>query len=452
LQEQWCGRPFLIIHVLAPTASGSPGTAPKVGRRRPHATGALSMGAAQSLSVEAARTAILSKAQRLHQAEEVALSEALGRTLATDLEALLTLPPTAVSAMDGYAVRSADFGEPTVALKLVGESAAGHGFAGVLLPGECTRIFTGAPVPQGADSILVQEEARVEGGFVIPAVPVAPGSFVRAEGLDFARGDVLLAAGTRLGPLEIALAAAMNHAKVPVVRRPRVAVLASGDELAPPGEAEGPGKIASSNSSAIAALVRSAGGEPLDLGIVADDLGSLEAAIERGEAALADVLVTLGGASVGDRDFVKAALARRGMELDFWRIAMRPGRPLIHGRLGTMLILGLPGNPVSAIVAGIVFLMPLLRALSGDPAADVLETESAVLGAALRANDGRKDFLRARLTAGETGLPVATPFAEQDSSLLKVLANAHCLLIREPHAPAGAPGDSCRILRLPGRR
>lgn len=404
-----------------------------------------------SLSVEAASAAILSKVPADHPTERVALADALGRTLAIDLSALLTQPPTAVSAMDGYAVRAADIASSSVALRMIGESAAGAGFPGSLGPGQCVRIFTGAPVPVGADAVLVQEEARVEDGLVRPVRRVDPGCFVRPKGLDFTQGDRLLLAGRRLGPVDIALAAAMNHSEVPVIRRPRVGILASGDELAPPGEEKKMGEIASSNSFAIGALVRAAGGERLDLGIVRDDVSALEAGIERAEAAAADILVTLGGASGGDRDFVRAALARKGMELDFWRIAMRPGRPLIHGRLGSMLILGLPGNPVSAIVTGIVFLMPLVRALCGDHGAGLLPSEAAILGSALRANDSRKDFLRATLTTSETGLPIATPFEHQDSSLLRLLAMADCLLVREPHASAAEAGDPCRILRIPGR-
>jgi molybdopterin molybdotransferase len=404
-----------------------------------------------SLSVEAARAAILSHVPTIRPTEHVALADALGRTLATDLAAMLTQPPTAVSAMDGYAVRSADVAGPSVTLRIIGESAAGGGFPSSIGAGECVRIFTGAPVPEGADAVLVQEEARVEGGSVRPLRRVDRGRFVRPKGLDFAQGDCLLAKGKRLGPADIALAAAMNHAEVPVFRRPRIGILASGDELAPPGEAKSPGKIASSNSYAIRALVQASGGEPLDLGIVGDDLGALEGRIEQAKAAAADVLVTLGGASVGDRDLVKAALARKGMELAFWRVAMRPGRPLIHGRLGSMLILGLPGNPVSAIVASVVFLMPLVRALCGDPGAALLPSEPAVLGSALPANDSRKDFLRASLTTSEMGLPIATPFEQQDSSLLRILAMADCFLIREPHAPAAEAGDPCRILRLRGR-
>lgn len=407
-----------------------------------------SMTETHSLSVEDARAVILSKVGTLRPMEQVALADALGRTLATGISAMLTHPPTAVSAMDGYAVRSCDLSDLSAELKIVGVSAAGGVIPNALGPGECARIFTGAPMPDGANAVLVQEDAHVENGFVMPTTQVAPGSFVRPKGVDFTQGDRLLEAGTRLGPAQIALIAAMNHAELPVVRTPRIALLASGDELAPPGSAKAAGKIASSNSYGIGALVRNAGGEPLDLGIVGDEVGALEAGITRAEAANADVLVTLGGASVGDRDLVKAALARKGMELEFWRVAMRPGRPLIHGRLGDMTILGLPGNPVSAMVAGIVFLVPLVRALCGDTAAHLLPSEPAVLGSPLRANDGRKDFLRATLTAPEAGLPVATAFDQQDSSLLRVLAMAACLVIREPHAPAAEAGDPCRILRL----
>jgi molybdopterin molybdotransferase len=406
---------------------------------------------AVSLSVELAREAILSKVPLERPMERVGLAEALGRTLASDLSARLTHPPAAVSAMDGYALCSADVVSPPVGLRIIGASAAGNGFAGAIGPGECVRIFTGASIPDGADAVLLQEEARVEAGFVIPARTVTPGCFIRPKGSDFERGERLLLAGTRLGPVEIALAAAMNHGEVHVAKRPRVAILASGDELALPGGTLDSGKIASSNSYAIGALVRAAGGEPLDLGIFVDEVAALEAGIEGAKVASADVLVTLGGASVGDRDLVKAALARKGMELDFWRIAMRPGRPLIHGRLGGMTVLGLPGNPVAAIITGIVFLVPLLRALCGEPAADVPAAEPAVLGTPLRANDGRKDFMRATLAKSESGLPVVTPFEQQDSSLLRILELADCLLIREPYAPAAKAGDTCRVLRLPGR-
>jgi molybdopterin molybdotransferase len=377
--------------------------------------------------------------------EDVALHKARGRTLARDLAALRTQPPTDVSAMDGYALRFADLSKP---LTLVGESAAGRRYDGVLEAGETVRIFTGAPVPEGADTVLIQEMALADGTSIIAQEQPAFGRNIRKAGLDFADGDVLLTAGTRLGASELALAAAMNHATVPVVRKPLVAIIATGDELVAPGEPVGPDQIVASNSFAIAAFVEESGGEALDLGIVADTMESLEAAIRRARDAKADVLITLGGASVGDHDLVKPALAKEGMQLGFWRIAMRPGKPLIHGRLGAMSILGLPGNPVSSIVCGVLFLMPLVRALSGDRSAGADMSEPAVTGAPLPANDKRQDYLRATLHRSETGVLVATPNRLQDSSMLRVLAEAECLLIRGPNATADDAGAPCRILRL----
>lgn len=400
------------------------------------------------LSVAAARARILETVSKERPVETIALERALGRTLGKDLAAKRTQPPKAVSAMDGYAVRAEDLSRLPVKLKQLGESAAGHGFSGSIGPKECVRIFTGAPVPLGCDTVLIQEHARAEAGFVEPLKEVPRGRNIRAEGIDFSTGEILLAAGTRLGASNIGLAAAMNYAEVPVTKRPRVALLATGDELVRPGETIGADQIVATNSFSIAALVESAGGEPLDLGIVRDELSRVEEGIGAAQAAGADLLVTLGGASVGDHDLVKPALARQGMELNFWKIAMRPGKPVIHGRLGPMVILGLPGNPVAAVIAGLVFLVPLVRALSGDPDAGREVSEAAVLGTAMRANDARQDYVRAALHPGETGLPVATPFELQDSSLLRVLAQAQCLIIREPHAPPAQPGDRCRILRL----
>jgi molybdopterin molybdotransferase len=399
------------------------------------------------ISVAEARAKILAAAGPRGR-ERVALAEALGRTLAEPLAAKRTQPPVAVSAMDGFALRAADVATLPARLKLIGTSAAGHGFAGNLGRGEAVRIFTGAPVPQGADTILIQEEAQIDADRVLAAASVALGSHIRAAGIDFTQGEVLLEAGRRLGPIEIALAAAMNYADLPVVRRPRVAILATGDELVAPGGAVGKNRIVASNAPGVAALVRLAGGVPLDLGIVADEFAAIEAAIRAARAAEADVLVTLGGASVGDHDLVKSALASEGMELGFWRIAMRPGKPLIHGRLGDMLILGLPGNPAASIVCSLLFLAPLLRALSGDPQAGEDKTESALLGVALPTNGAREDFMRAHLMRSEDGLSVATPFAKQDSSLLSVFAKAQCLVVRPPNAQPAQKGDICRILRL----
>jgi molybdopterin molybdotransferase len=251
-----------------------------------------------------------------------------------------------------------------------------------------------------------------------------------------------------MGPRSQALAAAMGHAEVPVRRRPRVAVLATGDELVRPGEAMRPDQIVASNVYAIAGMVTQAGGVPIDLGIATDDFAALEAAVAAAEEAGADVLVTLGGASVGDHDLVQSALTRRGMRLGFWRIAMRPGKPLIFGSLGRMAILGLPGNPVSSIVCAHLFLEPLLRALAGDPDARADRSGPAVLGGPLPANDMRQDYLRARLSVDADGRTVATPFARQDSSMLRLLADAQALVVRPPHAPPAAAGDPCRILRF----
>ncbi|WOJ89451.1 molybdopterin molybdotransferase MoeA [Methylocapsa polymorpha] len=410
------------------------------------------MNALPPLSVADARARILTEVAPDRPIEIVPLARALGRTLAKDLASRRTQPPKAVSAMDGYAVRAADLAELPVKLRRIGESAAGHGFSGRLGARETVRIFTGAPVPDGADAILIQEDARAEAGLIEPLRSVGEGAYVRPKGLDFVEGEVLLLRGRHLGPNEIALAAAMNHAELAVTRRPRVGILATGDELVAPGQNIGADQIVASNSFAVAALVESAGGEPIDLGIAADSFEALETGVRAARDVRADVLVTLGGASVGDHDLVKPALAKEGMELGFWRIAMRPGKPLIHGRLGPMTILGLPGNPVSAIVAGLLFLWPLVRALSGDPKAGEEASEPAVLGDAVSANDGRQDYLRATLAPSATGLPAARPFEAQDSSLLKVLAQAQCLVIRAPYAPAGKAGDPCRIIRLPGAR
>ena len=399
------------------------------------------------LSVAEALARILSHAAPLPE-ESVPLHEAVGRTLARPLAALRTQPPSDVSAMDGYALRYDDLADLDRSLRLVGESAAGRGHQSALGPGETVRIFTGAPVPPGADTVLMQEVAETSGDRVRARERPTRGRNIRSAGLDFVEGETLLDAGRRLGPAEIALAAAMNHPSLPVTRRPLVAIIATGDELVQPGDAVGPDQIVASNTYAIAAFVTQAGGVALDLGIVPDNLPDLETTIGTARDAGADILVTLGGASVGDHDLVKPALARQGMDLGFWRIAMRPGKPLIYGRIGAATILGLPGNPVSSIVCGVLFLVPLVRALSGDRHAAEDSSEPAVLGAPLPANDQRQDYLRATLARGAAGELVATPSKLQDSSMLRVLAEAECLLIRGPNATADAAGAPCRILRL----
>jgi molybdopterin molybdotransferase len=376
------------------------------------------------------------------------LARAFGRTLTSDVAATRTQPPIAVSAMDGYALRAEDARSPGARLTVIGESVAGRGFLGEVGPREAVRIFTGAPVPRGADTVVIQEDTKADDTSVIVNEPAKAQAFVRPAGLDFREGEILLHAGTRLGPAEVALAAAMNHAELEVASKPRVAILATGDELVMPGIKPGPDQIVASNPFAIAAFVQQAGGEPIDLGIATDDFAALERAIERAVEEKADVLVTLGGASVGAHDLVQSALTRRGMQLGFWRIAMRPGKPLIHGSMGAMSILGLPGNPVSSIVCAILFLVPLVRHLQGDPNAGAPQDEPAILGADLPTNDGRKDYLRARLSRDAEGRLIATPASRQDSSMLRVLAESNCLVIREPHAPAARAGEPCRVLRM----
>ena len=406
------------------------------------------MSRAPLLPVSDALARVLDSARDPLPAELVPLAQARGRTLAQDVAALRTQPPFPASAMDGYAVRAADIASVPARLNVIGESAAGRRFTGAIAAGEAVRIFTGAPVPDGADTILIQENTRAEDGAVVALESETLGRYVRRAGLDFSTGDVLLKKGRRLGPPELALAAAMNHPALPVTRRPRVALLATGDELVRPGEDIGPDQIVASNTFAVRAYAENAGAEVIDLGIAGDRFADIEAAIRQARDSGADVLVTLGGASVGDHDLVQTALAREGMELGFWRIAMRPGKPLMHGRIGDMRILGLPGNPVSAIVCGLLFLVPLVRALSGDPRAGDDVTETAVLGGDLPENDNRQDYLRARITGTQDGRPLVEAFGKQDSSMLRVLSEAQCLIVRDAHAPAARAGEMCRMLRV----
>ena len=380
--------------------------------------------------------------------ETVPLSQALNRVLAEPLAARRTQPPFDVSAMDGYAVRAADVATLPAWLTQIGAAPAGHAFGGTVGPSQTVRIFTGAPVPDGADAILLQEDAVVEAdGRIRATEAVRPQQHIRAKGLDFREGEVLLPTGMRLGMRQLSLAAALNHGEVPVRARPRVAILATGDELVPPGSALGPNQITASNSFGIAALVEIMGGTAVDLGIIPDDRTQLATAIDRASASGVDVLVTLGGASVGEHDFVREVLMDRGMDLDFWKIAMRPGKPLMFGRLGPMRVLGLPGNPVSSLVCGLLFLKPLIQSLLGLPIVD--ETEFAELGAAVRANDKRQDYIRASLVDMPDGRHIATPLPRQDSSMLSTFAQALCLIVHPPFAEAEAIGAPCRILRLP---
>jgi len=377
-------------------------------------------------------------------AEIVGLADAWGRVLAAPVLARLTQPPADLSAMDGYAVRAADT-QPPRPLAIVGEAPAGRPSEVRVGGGQAIRAFTGSVMPEGADCVLLQEDAVAEGGRVTPSAPQRAGQHIRGQGQDFAAGDLLIAPGRRLGARDIGLAAAANHPFLSVHRRPRVAILATGDEIAMPGEPIAPGGIVSSNSHALAALVRAAGGVPCLLPVARDEADAIAAAAA--SAAGMDLLVTTGGASVGDHDLVQQGLARQGFALDFWKIAMRPGKPMIFGRLRDTPVLGLPGNPVSAFVCAMLFLLPALARLSGE-AGDPLATDTAILGAALRANDHRADHLRASLARDADGRLVATPHARQDSALLRVLAGASALVLRPPFAPAAEAGTVVDIIRL----
>jgi len=380
--------------------------------------------------------------------ESVPLHEAFARVLADDIKALRTQPPDRVSAMDGYAVRAVDVERVPATLTVIGEIAAGHPSPESVGPGQAIRIFTGGVLPTGADTIVVQEHVERIGDRIAVSIAAPAGKHIRAAGLDFRTGDALLERGRLLSGRDVSLAAAANHPRLPVYRKPKVAIFATGDELVAPGSEPGPGQIVYSNGFAIAALVRSEGALIEDLGVVPDRLEETVAAVRRARDLDVDLLVTTGGASVGDYDLVQKALASEGLSLSFWKIALRPGRPLMHGRLGRMHVLGLPGNPVSAFVCAFLFMVPLIRRLAGRSDA-TLTVEDAILGCDLKANDERADYMRATFAPGPGGTLVATPFSLQDSSTLQVMAKAHGLLIRAPFAAAARAGEACRILKFP---
>ncbi|NTA37254.1 gephyrin-like molybdotransferase Glp [Agrobacterium salinitolerans] len=399
------------------------------------------------LPVDEAIRRLLEAAVPVAESETLPLAECDGRVLSTDLAASLTQPPFDASAMDGYALRSADAADIGSVLTVIGQAAAGHAFTGTVGEGQAVRIFTGAPVPQGADTILIQEDAEVlEGGKIRTAFDVTAGRHIRPRGQDFTEGEAALKTGRELGFTDLTLAAAMNHAALTVYRRPRIAILATGDELLPPGSAPQPAQIIASNTFGVAALARQAGAEVIDLGIVADNDRLIRAAIGKAVAANVDVLVTLGGASVGDHDLVQAALKAEGMQLDFWRIAMRPGKPLMVGAIGSMQVLGLPGNPVASLVCGLLFLEPLIRSIARR--APRQRAATARTATPLKANDHRQDYLRARFSTDENGLLVAEAHTKQDSSMMKILAHSDGLLVRPPNAPAAAAGTECPVIRL----
>jgi len=388
---------------------------------------------------------VLAEARAL-PAEIVALNDALGRVLTEDVIALRTQPPAALSAMDGYAVRAADVSQAPVKLDLIGEVAAGHPFDGEVKTGQAARIFTGGMMPQGADTVVIQELTTRDGDTVTIQKSTAKGRNVRDRGIDFAQGQPLLRKGRRLSDRDLMLAAAMNYPTLSVHRRPKVAVLGTGDELVAPGSEPAPGEIVYSNGFALIAMARSEGAEITDLGIAPDRVEGIAAAVRRARDWGADILLTTGGASVGEHDLVQRALASEGLTLSFWRVALRPGRPMMHGRLGGMQVLGVPGNPVSSYVCAFLYLVPLIRRLAGRQDVERIP-ELARLGRDLPANDERTDYMRATLSTGPDGA-IATPLPDQDSSLMAPLATASCLLIREPNAPAASSGSPCVILKL----
>jgi molybdopterin molybdotransferase len=399
------------------------------------------------MPVTEALAAVLAGAEPLPE-EMVGLDAAHHRVLARDVAALRTQPPQAMSAMDGYAVRSADASTVAARLKVIGEVAAGRPLERTIGKGEAIRIFTGGVIPEGADAVIIQEDTVVEGGGITVTEAAVAGRHIRPAGVDFRQGDVLLARGIRLTDRDLSLAAGMNYPEVPVRRRPKVAMLATGDELVMPGSTPGPGQIVYSNGYALRALARAEGADTIDLGIAADTIEATTLGIRRARDSGADILITSGGASVGDHDLVKQSLEAEGVSMAFWRIAMRPGKPMMHGRLGAMRVIGLPGNPVSSYVCGFLFLVPLIRALSGCAVIHHAK-QTALLGRDIAANDLREDYLRARLEVRADGVLIATPVDHQDSSLLGNLAAARALVIRAPYAPAAVAGSGCDILRLP---
>ncbi|MGY4236835.1 molybdopterin molybdotransferase [Bradyrhizobium sp. USDA 4449] len=399
------------------------------------------------MPVSDALAAVLAGAEPLAE-ETVALDRAFHRVLARDVAARRTQPPEAMSAMDGYAVRAGDAAKVDTRLTVIGEVAAGRPFAGRVGAGEAVRIFTGGVVPDNADAVVIQEDTVADGECITIKEAAITGRHIRPAGIDFREGDVLLRSGTRLTERDLALAAGMNHPQLAVRRRPTVAILATGDELVMPGSTPGHGQIVYSNGYALHALARSEGADTIDLGVAADTLAATTSGIRRARESGADILITTGGASVGDHDLVQQALRDEGISMAFWKIAMRPGKPMMNGQLGSMRVIGLPGNPVSSYVCAFLFLVPLIRALSGRSAVHH-RRERAVLGRDVGANDQREDYLRARLAERDDGTLVAVPVDHQDSSLLSNLAAAQALLVRAPFAPKAEAGTACEVLRLP---
>ncbi len=383
----------------------------------------------------------------LTKAEALPLKHCLGRVLAEDVISRVSHPPVDVSSMDGYAIKAADTAKPPVILNLIGESQAGSRFDQTIQTGETVRVFTGAPLPKGADAVEMQENAREHGEGIEINNSVSANTFVRTAGMDFNAGDVMIKTGTVLNARHVGLAAAMNQSTLSVRKKPQVAILATGNEVTLPGADIAPSQIITSNSFALHAYVIAMGGEPIDLGIAGDTLEELDSSIEK--AIPSDILVTIGGISVGDYDLVKQALSKKGLKQIFHKVAMRPGKPTLFGKIDNLSILCMPGNPVSAGVCSILFLKKALFTMLGiktnnEPA------QTAILGVDMVENDLRQDYVRARLKINEAGERIALPFSKQDSAMLAHFTEADCLIIRSPHAPLTRAGEHVKILLFSG--
>jgi molybdopterin molybdotransferase len=395
------------------------------------------------LPVEEAQARVLKGVKPL-AAETILLKHAYDRVLASPVKAARDQPPFDASAMDGYAVRQADIARIPAVLTVGGTAAAGHAYRGTVKKGHAIRTLTGAPMPKGADTLVIQENTTRNGSLLTVTAPTPKFKNIRRRGLDFRRGAVLIAAGTPVNARDIGLAAAGNNKTVRVRKAPAVVLFTTGDELVLPGDVPRADQIVSSNSFALEAMARAWGARVTNLGIVKDTLKATETAIRK--ALAADIVITTGGASVGDHDFVQQALRNCGVKIGFWKIALRPGKPLMFGTYKNTRVLGLPGNPVSALVCARLFLRPLVHRMQDLPADTAPVT--ARLTAAMTANDNRQDYVRATMSVAPDGTRTVTPYATQDSSMQRTLRDSHCLIIRASHAAAAAEGDTVDILVL----